>query len=424
MAFLGPSLRRRRVTDRPGVRAAAAVAASLALNALLLWGLLRSGAFELPRPHRETPVALAPLSAAQWAANRAVGGAAPVPRPPSSAVPVRPPSAPTPPPEERKPPEERHPPGQLVDVAPSKDNRPPKDARYLSDRDNTVEKETRSRFAGKRAYDNTLPAPSDGAKRPPRPAEQKGDGGQAAEARAGKEGPKGGTGAERPAMPRQPAQERLALAPHADAPGAGEPRLAPREERQRVPGSGASLQVPGAPGAPDGGGARRSGRLDARLLPDPQSLARIAGGPSPDRLEDVAEGDATALNTRSFKYATFINRVGLAVYREWDPNRAYLARDPNGTMFPQRDRTTGIQLVLTPDGALRLVKVFAQSGLGFLDDEIVRAVHAAAPFPNPPGGLVENGEIRLTFYYTLESRHASRVQVVLPPSAGQRPYPE
>jgi hypothetical protein len=36
---------------------------------------------------------------------------------------------------------------------------------------------------------------------------------------------------------------------------------------------------------------------------------------------------------------------------------------------------------------------------------------------------VDNGEIRLTFYYTLESRRASRVQVVLP-SAGQRPYPE
>ncbi len=56
--------------------------------------------------------------------------------------------------------------------------------------------------------------------------------------------------------------------------------------------------------------------------------------------------------------------------------------------------------------------------------EIVRATRAAAPFPNPPAGLVENGEIRLTFYYTLESRHASRVQVVLPHASGQRPYPE
>jgi TonB family protein len=401
------------------VRAAAAVAVSLALNALLVWLLLRVGAFDTPRPPRETRVSLAPLTAGQWAANRAIGGAAPRARPPSSTVPVSPP--PPAPPQEERP---RRQPGQIVDVAPSKDNRPPKDSRYLSDRDNTVDKETRSRFAGTRAYENTLPMPSEGAKKPPRPAEQKGEGGQAAEAKAGKEGPKGGTAAERPEMPKQPAQERLALAPHPDEPGTGEPRLAPREDRQRVPGTGESLQVPGPPGAPDGGGQRRSGPLDARLLPDPQSLARIAGGPSPNRLQDVTEGDATALNTRSFKYATFINRVGLSVYREWDPNRAYLSRDPNGTVFPQRDRTTGIQLVLAPDGGLRFVKVFEASGLDFLDNEIVRAVRAAAPFPNPPNGLVENGEIHLTFYYTLESRHASRVQVVLPPSAGQRPYPE
>ncbi|BDG06137.1 hypothetical protein AMOR_51330 [Anaeromyxobacter oryzae] len=409
------------MTDRPGVRAAAAVVVSLALNALAIWLLVRVGAFEMPKAPRETRVALAPLSAQQWAANRAIAGGAQPPQQPLRAptVPVPPPPPAPPPPEPKKMP------GQIVDVAPSKNNTPPKDSRFLSDRDNTVDKETRSRFAGTRAYENTLPMPSDGAKKPPQPVEQRGEGGKTAEAKAGKEGPKGGTGAVRPVAPKQPAQERLALAPKPDERGSGELlSVVPREDRQRVPGTGDSLAVPGPPGAPDGGGERRSGRMDARLIPDPQSLARIAGGPSPDRLENVTEGDATALNTRGFKYATFINRVGLSIYREWDPNRAYLSRDPDGTIFPQRDRTTGIQIVLAPDGALRMVKVLEPSGLDFLDNEIVRATRAAAPFPNPPGGLVENDEIRLTFYYTLESRHASRVQVVLPHASGQRPYPE
>ncbi|ACL66057.1 TonB family protein [Anaeromyxobacter dehalogenans 2CP-1] len=419
MAFLGPSLRRRKVDERPGTRTTAAILLSLAFNALILLILGRVGAFQLGKPATVRPVALAPLTADQWAANRAIVGG----QPPPAAAP-RPsdlPKIPPPPP----PPEERRAHGQIVDVAPSKDSRPPKDSRFLSDRDNTVEKESRSRFAGTQAFENTLPAPSDGLKRkaPPPPPEA-GENGQAAKSTPGKEGPAAphGTGGEKLVIPEQRAQERLAVAPRPDAPGAGDVPVAPRTDQQRLSGGGQALQVPGGAGAQ--GGGRKSG-IDRRLLPDPQNLARIAGGPSPDRLDGVEEGDSTALNTRSFKYATFINRVGMAIYREWDPNRAYQARDPEGKVYPARDRTTSIELVLDGSGAIRFVKLLDSSGLDFLDQEVVRAARAAGPFPNPPAGLVDaSGQIHLALAYTLEMRRASRVQVLMPSLPSQRPYPE
>lgn len=420
MAFLGPSLRRRKVDERPGSRTATAVVLSLAVNALILLVLGRLGAFQLGQVAPVRPVAIAPLTADQWAANRAITGG-----PPPPAMPQRPPELaqipPPPPPEE-----ERRSPGQIVDVAPSKDSRRPKDSRFLSDRDNTVEKETRSRHAGTQAFENTLPAPSDGLKRkvPVAPPPEAGEDGQAARTTPGKEGPSAprGTGAEKLVVPEQNAQERLAVAPRPDAPGGGDVPVAPRTDQQRLNGGGEALQVPGAAGAR--GGGRKAG-IDRRLLPDPQNLARIAGGPSPDRLDGVEEGDQTALNTRSFKYATFINRVGMAIYREWDPNRAYQARDPDGKVYPARDRTTSIEIVLDGAGAIRFVKVLDSSGLDFLDQEVVRAARAAGPFPNPPAGLMDgSGQIHLALAYTLEMRRASRVQVLMPSLPSQRAYPE
>lgn len=423
MAFLGPSLRRRRVADRPGVRVALALLASLALNLLLLLVAGKMGAFDIGHPAKVSPVALAPLSAEQWAANRAVTGGAPPqqaqPRPPQQqAMPAPPPA--------RPPEEERRSPGQIVTVAPSKDSSKPKDARFLSDRDNTVEKETRSRFAGTRTYENVLPAPSDGAKQRVEPAPEAGEGGSGAKSVPGKEGPKAtqGNGAEKLAVPDRKAEEKLALAPHQEPEhGAGDTPAAPQVDRPQPHGGPNTLQVPGAPG--EGEGGQRRGGIDSRLLPTPQSLSKIAGGPSPDRIQGIEEGDATALNTRSFKYATFIQRVGMAIYREWDPNRAYQARDPDGKVYPARDRTTTIDLVLDPSGGIRFVKVMESSGLDFLDQEVVRAARSAGPFPNPPAGLVDpSGQIHLALAYTLEMRRASRVQVLLPSSGTQRPYPE
>ena len=42
------------------------------------------------------------------------------------------------------------------------------------------------------------------------------------------------------------------------------------------------------------------------------------------------------------------------------------------------------------------------SGVEFLDDEAVAAFERAQPFPNPPPGLVDHGEVHFTFGFFLE----------------------
>lgn len=423
MPFLGPSLRRRRVTDRPAVRTAAAVLASLALNALIVLVLARSGAFDMPKPgSRPRAVALAPLSAEQWASNRAVGGVQPpatrpLPRP--QAQPLAPPP-PAPPPEEEK---RAH--GQVVNTAPPKEAKKPKDSRFLAEHDSTVEKETRSRDAGRRRFENVLPTPSDGP-RPQPPAQARGEEGTAAETRPGKEGQEQhGTGADRLAMPKQPAQDKLALAPRPDGAGGGDVKVAPRDDRQRIPGTADQLQVPG-PAAPEGGGQKKSGPISARLLPDPSSMARIAGGPAPDLLEGVDEGEGTFLNTTSFKYATYLNRVNETIGRQWDPERAYVARDPEFKTYPVHDRITDFTITLDANGQVQSVRILRSCGLEFLDQEIVRAVRTAGPFPNPPPGLAgPDGKAEIGFRYAfMMGRGAAHYHVAYPPRSMQQPYPE
>src|SRR5512133_1877731 len=93
MTYARPIRRRRRLRERAGFRAAFAILASLGANALVLAFLSWAGAFDAPRaPAVARPVALAPLSAKDWAANRAI--TPPGQRPPR---PTPAPAQPTPP---------------------------------------------------------------------------------------------------------------------------------------------------------------------------------------------------------------------------------------------------------------------------------------------------------------------------------------
>src|SRR5512133_1537424 len=148
MAYLGPSLRRVKRSERPLRRAAVAVIASVALNALLLRALIAAGAFHLAGPADRTRVALSPLSSSQWDANRAIarapGGTADQPK------------AAAPPPQDRLD-------GRVVELNPDQkaSEKPPPNAKYLSDRNTRVDRETVSRYAGN--YARVAPKPEAGA---------------------------------------------------------------------------------------------------------------------------------------------------------------------------------------------------------------------------------------------------------------------
>jgi TonB family protein len=339
------------VRERPGARAAAALLASALANAAVLAALDRAGALVVPGARRAAPVALARIGGAEWEAARRIAG------PPAPASPPRPLDAGIVPPVRPEPPR-----GMIVSVAPSQDPRRPERARFLAERDNTVARETQWRGP----VDPSKPlaprptAGAEGGQGIPVPGEE----GKADESAPGREGAA--------AAETRIARARLALS------GLGGGSAA-----RRAPGDVAAAARTGE------GGARRAGRFDPRVLPAGDAFeAAGAGSPSADRLPGVADGDATLVNTRAFRFAAFYRRVYEAIRGEWRPNEEWDARDPHDRVFGRGPRRVLVDLVLEADGRLRDARLVRGSGLDFFDREALRAVAAAAPFPNPPRALV------------------------------------
>jgi TonB family protein len=253
----------------------------------------------------------------------------------------------------------------VVDVAPSADARRPDQARFLADRDGRVERETRSRLTGLGRWETARPRPVAGTK---------GRGGIEAsgEDGEGEESEPGRVGAER-ATPTATSAPTPVPIPDAT-----------------ISAARALLARADAGGAAGDGGLRRAGTWDPRLMPAGAPLdGPAAGGPSESVPTSVPEGEETRLNTRRFRFAEFYARVHAAIRREWDPNRAWDARDPHDRILGRRTRNARFDILLEPDGRVRDVRLVESSGLGFLDRECERAIRAAAPFPNPPAALLE-----------------------------------
>ncbi|MEO7092540.1 MAG: TonB family protein, partial [Polyangiales bacterium] len=139
------------------------------------------------------------------------------------------------------------------------------------------------------------------------------------------------------------------------------------------------------------------------LKPSAEVLERIAGGGSVDHLDDVENGDETALSAKRWVFASFFNRLKRQVAQNWDPATVWRRADPQGTVYGFKTRVTEVRVSLSGNGTLQKIVVTSPSGVNELDDEAVRAFHASAPFPNPPDGLVQkDGLITFAFSFYFE----------------------
>ena len=165
--------------------------------------------------------------------------------------------------------------------------------------------------------------------------------------------------------------------------------------------------------APSDPGAEGSPPAPSGLRGNPADMRDLFGRPgSLDDLHTVEEeGSESLLNARRFKYSSFFNRLRDAIAEHWHPEILHAARDPQGRVYGDKTRITRLQVSLHADGSLRSVRLEKSSDIDYLDEEAIRAVRSAAPFANPPSGLVdpETNRIDFGFAFIFEIGRAPRI---------------
>jgi len=128
---------------------------------------------------------------------------------------------------------------------------------------------------------------------------------------------------------------------------------------------------------------------------------------SNDYLKDVKDGDRTLLSTKEFVYFGYYRRIRQRLEVAWNSKlRAALQAYMSGgrKLASDKDYVTGVVVVLDSNGMITAVQLLQKSGATDLDAAAVDAFNEAGPFPDPPSGLIDqNGEIRITWSFVLQS---------------------
>lgn len=392
---------------RRGRRLTTALVVSLAAHLLLLPWIAKDAIFHLPTRVKRQVVSLV---GQQRPANQQPqqGLAGRIPTPGDSPAALTPKLPPAPPPPEPEPEQKLN--GQVVSLGQPLDERAPdKPTKYLSEHDSRVLKETRAKETSaffKNALSKVQKEGKNEKARPPAPMTPT----------PGEDGKGGGVEQARPKQMAELPSHGRRDALHIDPSEHG--TIQNRETSEAIKGDGKRVAMAdpgtsnksssvgaGAPGASSGApGAKGPLKLtlDSPLLDG--ATGPVAGGPMPDDLRDVEEGNETLLNSRSFKYAGFLNRVKETVGRVWTQKvqDAAGSRDPTGQLYSYKDRRTVVEFTLDKRGEITDVKVATSSGVPYLDSVAVEAFKVVERFPNPPPGLLAGqGEVRLPFAFTL-----------------------
>lgn len=256
-------------------------------------------------------------------------------------------------------------PGKLVQLDRVTDERPPeRDTPYVSEFDNRTSHPTRA--------PNVRPIP--------------GAPGVQGERKDGNEGK-----ADSP-DPLQP--HALPLQPR-DADAQGEDSTEP-DDRGELPRPGA-VPLPRAVGS---AGTRKA-------LQD----ALGQHGSLDDIDKKIEEGGEEVVESKRWAFASFFNRVRNGIAQHWHPEPLHAANDPDGRKYGTKTRRTKLHVSLNPDGSLNRVRLEDSCDIDYLDEEAIRAVRTAAPFVNPPAGLVDprSGLIEFGFGFIFEFGGESRI---------------
>lgn len=153
---------------------------------------------------------------------------------------------------------------------------------------------------------------------------------------------------------------------------------------------------------------KESGLGEGRGLGEQNTGTGAETSQTNDYIKDVEVGLETVLNTREFKYYSYYNRIRKQLSQHWEgrvrDKLSRLFREGRAPAATNQDRITKLMIVLNDKGTLVRVQVLSDSGIRDLDDAAIEAFRAAAPFPNPPKGIVEgDGTVKIRWDFVLET---------------------
>jgi TonB family protein len=151
--------------------------------------------------------------------------------------------------------------------------------------------------------------------------------------------------------------------------------------------------------------------LTPSFKPSPRAENFAAGGgdgPSAtdDRIHEP-KGLETLLSSREFVYFAYYDRIKNKLRQYWEPKikeKMTRAMREGRSIAAVSDRVTKVIICLDSKGTLVKVQVVDGSGVRDLDEAAVEAFRAAAPFPNPPKGIIEpDGLVKINWDFVIEA---------------------
>ncbi|HEY6478252.1 MAG TPA: TonB C-terminal domain-containing protein [Polyangia bacterium] len=126
-------------------------------------------------------------------------------------------------------------------------------------------------------------------------------------------------------------------------------------------------------------------------------------------IPEVKPGNQTALNTRAAPFAAFIARMHRSIHELWGFGQLEEWEEkPGSSPFNNQNLVTELEIVLNGDGTVDRVGVVRGSGLTAYDVAAVDVVYSAGPYPEPPRAIRSgNGKIYLHWHFHRDGRQCS-----------------
>ncbi len=124
-----------------------------------------------------------------------------------------------------------------------------------------------------------------------------------------------------------------------------------------------------------------------------------------DNIENTEPSLMTQLNTREYKYYGYHKRIRTQLDQWYETklrDQMKKIMSQGRTIAAEENKTTQLLIILNDKGNLVKIQVLGASGVRELDDAAVEAFRKAAPFPNPPKGMIDNdGTIKVRWDFVL-----------------------